>query len=65
MFRLLNKYYIFELLTVAIILFLSSSFIHTSFDITQWHIFTRLIDAIIFICIFGLSMYVAETESGK
>jgi hypothetical protein len=65
MLDLAKKYYVFELLFLSVLLYIFCAFIHLSFNISQWSIFTRIIfSALIFLLIL-FSQYVAALKGLK
>jgi len=50
----IKKYYVLELIFLSALLYIFCSFVHLSFDISQWSMFTRIVFSIL---VFGLILF--------
>jgi pilus assembly protein TadC len=62
MFSFLKKYYVLELLFMTTLLYLFCAFIHLSFDIAAWSMFTRIVFSILVFGLILFSQYVAAMK---
>ena len=65
MFALVKTFYIIELVVLTVMLYAFGAFVHLSFDVRCWSMYTRIILAVLFLLIVIYSQYIAAVKGLK